>query len=330
MSITRTELQDAVGRAFRDGGLAPDAAASWQMLVDLGCLAMTLPEAKGGLGLGAEASAVVHAELGRSLVPGGAIGQSLAVTALAAADDLAERDALLERALAGDVFAAPLGGFRGTTAIAVADADRASHLLWFDNAGVFLVPLDSPGVTITPRTSWDEGRRLFDVDIGSAARLALASGNAAPALSAQLQSALQLALAADSLGGAAAILEITVAYLETRRQFDRPLAMYQALKHRCADMKTWLVAAEALLWQVAGGTEDSVATGALKAHATEVYAAITEEAVQLHGGIGLTAEHQCHLFLKRSLLNQQLGGHADDLTAAVGRRVLQLASGGQQ
>jgi alkylation response protein AidB-like acyl-CoA dehydrogenase len=105
---------------------------------------------------------------------------------------------------------------------------------------------------------------------------------------------------------------MTIDYLKLRKQFDRPLALFQALKHRVADCKIRIAAAEALLWARAGQADLSpVEAGALKALATQVYAEVAEEAIQLHGGIGLTQEHPCHHFLKRALLNRTLSGDGD-------------------
>ncbi len=99
--------------------------------------------------------------------------------------------------------------------------------------------------------------------------------------------------------------------------------MFQALKHRCADLKTQVVAAEALLWKRAIEDEASVTDlGALKALASDVYHMVTEEAIQLHGGIGLTDEHNCHLFMKRAMLNLQLGGSVDTWRERAGRQAL--------
>ena len=107
---------------------------------------------------------------------------------------------------------------------------------------------------------------------------------------------------------------MTVEYLQTRRQFGRPLALFQALKHRCADLKASVTAAEALLSdsldRASSGQDAAVAMGA-KQFACSVYTRVAEEAIQLHGGIGMTAEHPCHLFLKRAQLNEQLGWHRD-------------------
>jgi alkylation response protein AidB-like acyl-CoA dehydrogenase len=124
------------------------------------------------------------------------------------------------------------------------------------------------------------------------------------------------------------MLDLTVEYLKMRRQFDRPLAMFQSLKHRCADLRIQIGAAEALLWSRAKDEGASVTDfGALKAHAAEVYRWVVEEAIQLHGGIGLTEEHQCHLFMKRAMLNLQLCGSTDHWREAAGRKALERLAG---
>ena len=329
MSLTRAELQDAARKAFGETGLAPDAEQSWGLITDMGWLMMSVPEALGGLGLGGVAAGVIHNELGRVLAPGPAIAQILAVEALAAADTLAGRDDLIARAMGGEVMTASLAGAAGGRLACVPDADRASHLLVIGDARVWLAPLDAAGVKITPRETWDRTRRLFDVTLNAGGdALVLAEGSTATALAERLQARLLLALAGDSLGGAETILTLTIDYLKTRRQFDRPLALFQALKHRLADMKTALSAAEALFWARAEATSLSVADmGGLKAHATSVYRNIAEEAVQLHGGIGLTMEHHCHLFLKRAMLNCALGGDADHWEEAAGKKALERAVG---
>ena len=324
MSTDRAELRDATRKAFSAGGLAPDADASWNTVAEMGALMMAVPEALGGLGLGREASGVIHAELGRTLTPGPAIAQMLVIEALCAADDLAERQDLLDRAMAGEVMTASLARADAWGSLTcVPDADRASHVLVVQNGRVTLVPLE--GAEIAQRETWDKTRRLFDVR-PTGLGLVLAEGDAATALAQRLEAQLLFALAGDSLGGADAILELTIEYLGTRHQFDRPLALFQALKHRVADMKTWLSAAEALLWNRAGDADAGVPElGALKAHATSVYRAIAEDAIQLHGGIGLTMEHHCHLFLKRATLNSALGGDVDHWEEQAGRRALQHA-----
>src|SRR5205823_6224582 len=120
----------------------------------------------------------------------------------------------------------------------------------------------------TERKLWDESRRLFDVtfdDYKIDPSLIMARGDEAEALTRQLKGEMIFALAADSLGGATAILDRTVEYLNTRKQFDRPLGMFQALQHRCADLKVLIGAAEALLWSRAVRPEATmVEIGGLK------------------------------------------------------------------
>lgn len=313
MSMTRAELQDAAAKAF-DGDLTPDAAHSWNLIADMGWLMMAVPEDQGGLGLGRAAVGVIHQALGRTLVAGPAIAQMLVIEALSAAGG---QDELLGRAMAGEVMTASLAD--GLSA--VPDADRASHVLQVEAGIISLLPVGD--LAFTARTTWDGTRRLFDVDAGDAAGIVLATGDTATALASRLSALRSVALAADCLGGADAALAMTIDYLETRRQFDRPLALFQALKHRVADMKTALVAAEALFWARASDTAaDAVTMGAMKAHAASVYRLIAEEAIQLHGGIGLTMEHPCHLFLKRATLNAVLGGDGDHWDEARGRQAM--------
>jgi alkylation response protein AidB-like acyl-CoA dehydrogenase len=345
MSIDRAELQDAASKAFGEAGVGASSDDIWGLIAEMGWLNMTVPEELEGLGLGDEARGVIHTELGRVLAAGPVIAQMLVVEALAAADCMADRKALLEQATTGTVMTASLnqslashsmaadGSFvlHGTLH-AVPDADKAERILVQTVAGgpTLLIPVD--GLKVTYRETWDQTRRLFDVTLDGAtadASCVIAQDNEAQALADRLAIQLQSALAADSLGGANAMLEQTVEYLKTRRQFDRPLALFQAIKHRCADLRTIISAGEALFWLSAKGVETSkldavTRAGALKAHATRVYQTVTEEAIQLHGGIGLTEEHPCHLFMKRAMLNAALGGSNDDLEEATGRKLLEV------
>jgi len=189
-----------------------------------------------------------------------------------------------------------------------------------------LIPLDAPGVTVVERPIWDRSRRIFDIGLSGYTldpALVVAQGDGAAALHDRISPNAQIALAADSLGGANAMLDMTIEYLKMRKQFDRPLAMFQALKHRCADLKTIIAASEALLWSRVKNPDATVTDlGALKAQASDVYRIVVEEAIQLHGGIGLTEEHPCHLFMKRAMLNLQLCGNADYWREAAGRAAL--------
>ncbi len=322
MTMNRNELTDAAAQAFGGVGLMPDARANWATLSEMGWFMMAVPEAQGGLGLGLEAAGVIHTALGKVLAPGPAIAQMLAIEALIAADD---RE-LLECAVAGEVVTLSLETPHADDQLrAVPDADQARYVIVDQGDRIRKIPIDQ--CRVTPSGFWDETRRLFNVtlpaqDIGTD----LSSGIQACALSERLQSRLLFMLAADSLGGAEAALMMTIDHLKIRRQYDRPIAMFQALKHRVADLKTMLSAAQALFWTRVSGDVSLAEMGALKAHCTAVYCQIAQEAIQLHGGIGLTQEHPCHLFLKRAMLNAALGGDNDNWNEAVGRSLLENTS----
>jgi alkylation response protein AidB-like acyl-CoA dehydrogenase len=325
MSEIRTELADAARKALGDG-LARDEAAA--LPGEMGWLMAHVPEDLGGLGLGHEGLAAIAKELGRALVPGPLVAQVGVIAALANAAPFEGRDALLEAAMGGQVMTTSIAPeTTGAMLRCVPDADCASHVLVLRPDRVALVARDAPGVTVIERSTWDRTRRLFDVTVPhDAPARVLAKGTAAQALDATARAAMLLALAADALGGAEAALTMTVEYLKTRRQFDRPLAMFQALKHRVADLQCGITAADALLWQRAEDADVALpAMGALKAHACGVYRAVTEEMVQLHGGIGLTAEHACHLFLKRAMLDAALLGDGDHWDERSGRALLEGA-----
>ena len=333
--IELSELQGAAQKAFPANQLRPSRDASWQICAEMGWLMMPVAESSGGLGLGRDASAAILYEMGRVLGTAPLIPALLTVQALGSATELADKQNWLERACGGEYVAMNLDravielspdNVLNATLPAVPEADMASHTLVFGPGFCALVPLDAPGVSVTERVLWDESRRLFDVTVSGhrvEPGMFVARGEAALDIANRLRRELVLAVAADSLGGASACLDMAVEYLKTRRQFDRPLAMFQALKHRCADLKVQLGAAEALLWSRAGdGNATTPDIGAMKALASDAYRMIAEEAIQLHGGIGLTQEHNCHLFMKRAMLNVQLGGDLDHWREAAGRQAL--------
>ena len=338
--IELSELRDAAQKAFPADQLRPSREDSWKLVTEMGWLMMPLAEEAGGLGLGRDASAAILFEMGRVLGSAPLIPALLTVQALGASETLADKDGWIERACGGEYIAMNLdraaiarggGDVLDARLPAVPEADMASHCMVFGPDFCALVPLNAPGVTLSERPLWDESRRLFDVTVAGLKLdpgLIVARGSAAQVIGDRLRSEMMLAFAADSLGGANACLDMTVDYLKTRRQFDRPLAMFQALKHRCADLKTHIAAAEALLWQRAGDEQASTTDlGAVKALASDVYRMVAEEAIQLHGGIGLTQEHSCHHFMKRAMLNLQLGGDVDLWRERAGRQALAAFAG---
>jgi len=331
MSGELLELRDSARQVLSGGGLAAPEQKTWSQVLELGWLLVAVPEELGGLDQGLAGACAFHEECGRALATAPYLPAMLAIDAVCAAAR-ADRADWLERLTTRDLATAPLADaelrlsddrpdrwrLSGKVA-AVPSADRASHVLLCTTDGqtVALVPLAQPGVERVARPTWDETRRLFDLqlsDVELERDHILASGAAAQALTRRLATQRDFALAADAVGGASALLDSTIEYLKTRRQFGRPLALFQALKHRCADLKAQVCSAEALLGEALARAGDDLGGGAAEAagrsaklQACSVYAQVAEESLQLHGGIGMTAEHPCHLFLKRALLDERLG-----------------------
>ncbi len=175
-----------------------------------------------------------------------------------------------------------------------------------------LVPSDTPGVTIRPLRSTDLTRRFGAVELADV-RLPIGSVVGEPgAAGDDVDWALLLGLtiaAAESVGAMQAAFDMTVEWAFDRYSFGRPLASYQALKHRFADMKSWLEASHA----ITDAAALAVATGdpqaidlvtAASAYIGQYGPDLAHDCVQIHGGIGVTFEHDLHLFLRRIVVNK--------------------------
>jgi len=242
--------------------------------------------------------------------------------------------------LVGGVVAARRGdGFVLTgTAAPVEAGAQAQHLLvsadTVDGRTQFLVRADTPGVTITPMGGLDLVRRFaevrFDDVVLPASGVVGTSGGAAPAIEWQLQVAVVLQCA-ETVGAADQMFEVTLEYMSDRYSFGRPISSYQALKHRVADDKVWLEACHA----IASGAAQAVAAAAPDAaelvsaakawigpHATE----LIQDCVQLHGGIGVTWEHDLHLYLRRTTVNRATYGTPEEHTDRIASMLLEVAS----
>lgn len=317
-------------------------ASLWRTAGELGWTMLGLPEAHGGLGLGIEALVPIYEELGKAAAPlpylttmlaaqvitetgdGGQHGRWLSVIAGGGAATLSDPAPLgtptLSMRRAGDAIR--LSG----TLPAVLDAADAALIvaLATDADGalqrVILTPGD--GIRIETRELWDHGHTLATVHADG---VTLPPDRAMPAGAASEERLLvhsALGLAAEALGGSDAILATTIAFLNTREQFGRPIGSFQALKHRIADHRSRAVAGRALLEAAVAGVAAGTALGMREAHAAKAlicgdYVGLTRDSVQLHGGMGFTAEQPCHLYLKRALLCAALfGGEAVHLARA--------------
>jgi alkylation response protein AidB-like acyl-CoA dehydrogenase len=200
-------------------------------------------------------------------------------------------------------------------------------------AGRALLAVRTPaaGLTVRPLTSLDGTRPAGAVEFAGVPAQLLATGpDAWPALRLACDTHLA-ALACEQVGGAARCLDLTVAYAKTREQFGVPIGSFQAIKHRCADLVVELEAARSVAYhardRVAAafdGDTDGVHAdvAAAAAWCADAYVRAAQEAIQLHGGIGFTWEHDAHLHLRRARADQLLYGtprdHRRELATAMG------------
>jgi len=140
-------------------------------------------------------------------------------------------------------------------------------------------------------------------------------------LAERARAALALHRAIDALGAAARLLEMTVEYAGQREQFGVPIGSFQAVKHHCADMALGVDASRATLWAAASALDDgaqgSRTVSAAVAYAKSAASRVASTALQVHGGIGFTWEHDLHLFLRRIRVDEALDGSAADHRAAL-------------
>ncbi|MGB3444520.1 MAG: acyl-CoA dehydrogenase family protein [Actinophytocola sp.] len=274
----------------------------WARLVSLGITALAAPPTCEATFL---ETRVVLSELGRFLTPGPYLGSVVAAAAVeSTGSDIA---GLLPEIAAGAVMSPVLGAYALNAQV----------------ADVFLVPRDDglyalsqSEVHVTPAGGMDPTRRLATVTATGAGRFL-----GVPDM-ARVRDVACAALCAESAGAAARCLELTVDHTRQRTQFGRPLASFQALKHRMADMHVLVETAEsaALAAAKAVATGEDLARTAATATVwcTEAFSQVAAEMIQLHGGVAITWEHDAHLYFKRAHGNTHLFGSPREHTARLG------------
>ncbi|HWP65294.1 MAG TPA: acyl-CoA dehydrogenase family protein [Candidatus Limnocylindria bacterium] len=303
--------------------------AGWARLAAMGYLGLTVPAARGGQGLGAVELAVVLEEAGRHGVPGPLLDVMLAAALLAAAPDdtglladvlagrrlavLARADALYAGA-PGPAATFAGGRVRGTKYF-VPFAGSADALL-VTTAGEVVVA-EGPFAAV-PLPTFDPAQRFAQVDLDRAAtRLGPLE---------LLEPVDQLAAVGASamlLGIMQTLLDTTIAYTRTRHAFGKPIAAFQALQHRMADMLVRTEATRAAVYRAAWclDTRDpdaALACAAAKAWAGDAARLVAGEAIQMHGGIGFTWELDVHFHVKRvKTLEQHYGATSAQLERAL-------------
>jgi alkylation response protein AidB-like acyl-CoA dehydrogenase len=323
--------------------------AWWRRAAELGWTGLLVPEDLGGgsvSGSGVADLAMVAEQIGKTVAPGPLYPVSIVLTALVECAESHEHAATIESMMSGETVAswavsepgrgwAPLdpsvtatqtdSGYRidGTKDCVEAAAQSALLLVVArcgDEIRQFLVPTDAPGVRIVPQQSVDLVKQFARVHFdGVVVDPSAAVGRAAEtaALIDRQSQIAQVLQCAEVVGIVQTVFDFTVQWALDRHTFGRPLASYQALKHGFADMKLWLEAcrattAAAVAAVAAGSSTAGLSASIAKSYVGETAGRIVQACVQMHGGIGVTWEHDLHLYLRRVTLYRSTFGTPEE------------------
>ena len=314
-------------RAVAEAGEAR-ADDVWRGLADLGAHAVLVPEEYGGVGLGLLEAALIGEALGGATAPIPYVASSvMAPIALLAAGSEQQKEEWLPRIATGDaVFGvgvteeigrretdgvrAENGALHGK-AMFVLDAVDASRLIVAASGALHLV--DPASAKSTRLKTIDRTRTVSEVVFdGTPAELLPGSADSREPLL-QAIDAGRIMLAADTLGAAQTMLDKAIAYAKERRQFNRVIGSFQAVKHMCAEMAAELEPCRSLVWYAAHAYRAIPEEGRLmacqaKAHLAEVGKFVARKSTEVHGGMGITDLLGLHYWFKRIGFNRQLLG----------------------
>ncbi|MEU5216897.1 acyl-CoA dehydrogenase family protein [Streptomyces sp. NPDC020807] len=339
-----TEEQEELRSAVRAVLARHPGDAAWGPLTgQIGVAGLAVPEEFGGAGYGAREVGVVMEELGRELSPVPYLGSAvLTVAALLGSGDGEACARLLPGLAAGDAVgalawaegegwdpsavragatAAPDGTWRisgvkehvlgGAEAHVLVVAARAP-----EGVSLFEVAVDGPGVAREPLVTMDATRAQARVVLDGAEARLIGAGGAGDRVLAEVLDLACTALAAEQVGAAARCLEITLDYARERVQFGRAIGSFQAVKHRLADAYVLVESARSAALGAAFAADEHRAeaagftrlAAAAKSACSEAFSTVAGEMIQLHGGIGITWEHDAHRYFKRAHGSSQLFG----------------------
>ncbi|MEU9272612.1 acyl-CoA dehydrogenase family protein [Streptomyces sp. NPDC048251] len=274
--------------AVPDGDAVDDA--TWRRCAGLGWLALGLSEDAGGLGLGLPEEVMLMRELGRGLAPG---------------------------PFRSSVLGARVAARSGHTALATTISEggrrvgmRVGELVIDVRPGDLILELDEAGGSLHEAEAVE---RVRGIDPGTRFGRAVPGTLVARLDDAGLIDRARVLVAAELLGIAEAVRDMSAEYARTRVQFGKAIGSFQAVKHRCADMAVAAYVARAQIFQAALLVEAAAPDAAFHAASAYVLAVkgakkTTADNIQNHGGIGYTWEHDAHLYLKRALLLEHLLG----------------------
>ncbi len=344
--------------------MASDTAfddALWRAMADQGWTGLIIPEEHGGLGLSLVDLIAVTEEMGRACLPGPFLSTLWAAALIDRAGSEGQRKQYLEPIAAGEM--------KATVALLEEDADwnlqavqmraekdgkdyRLSGRKEFvtdaevadviicvarGDGGLVLLPIErgAQGLKIAATLGVDATRKLYSVefeDVVAPEANALAfNPRTQEAVDAGTSVAI-VALCAEMLGGMQWTLENTVEYAKTRQQFGKPIGIYQAVQHQCADMFLMTEGARSATYYAAWAVSENdpsakLAVSVAKAYCSDAAREVGNRGAQVHGGIGFTWEHNLQLYYKRAKASEIMFGDANYHREEIARRVVDETEG---
>jgi alkylation response protein AidB-like acyl-CoA dehydrogenase len=333
----------------------------WQAMAEQGWTGLVIPEEFGGLGLGLVELVCIAEEMGRACLPSPFISTTWAAALIERAGSEGQRAQYLEKIASGEMKAtvalleetaswnlaavamrAERNGkeyrFNGSKHF-VTDAAVADLIIVVarDDKGLVLLPIEkgASGMTITATPGIDATRKLYSIDFDN---VTVAEADAL-AFNPRTQEALEaatdvalVALCAELVGGMQWTLDTAVEYAKTRQQFGKPIGIYQAVQHKCADMYLWLESSRSAAYYAAWAVAENdpaakVAVSLAKAYCSDAGREVGNNGIQVHGGIGFTWEHNLHLYYKRAKGSEIMFGDANYHRERLAQQVVDEAEG---
>lgn len=324
--------------------------ALWAKMAEQGYTGIIFPEEYGGVGLGKVELILLMEEAGRALLPGpffstvALAGAALDATATPeqkkrylapiCSGEARSTVAMLEDAASwnvADVRMASVNGELTGEKLFVPDAVVADFMIVVARDSVFVVDAQARGIDVEPMQAMDPTRKLYSVrfnhtpaeKLGNAGGLARALDIAATAL------------VAEMVGGMQRTLDITVEYAKMRKQFGKPIGMFQAVQHQCADMYVETESARSAAYYAAWALEENVPDAAVAVSIAKMYASdagrtVGNRGIQVHGGMGFTWENDLHLYYRRAKVSETALGDSSCHRERIARLVIDAGAASTQ
>jgi alkylation response protein AidB-like acyl-CoA dehydrogenase len=317
-------------------------AALWSKLTEQGYTGIIFPEEYGGVGLGKVELMLLMEEAGRALLPGPFFSTVvLAGCVLEAVCTPAHKNKYLAPICRGEVRATvafveanaswslqdvrlnAADGLLTGTKLFVSDAAVADFLVVVARDGVFIVDSKARGLKISPMSSMVLTRKLYAVEFSNTPAEKIGSSTDLP----RAFDIATAALAAELVGGMQRTLDMTVEYAKTRKQFGKPIGMFQAVQHQCADMYLETESSRSAVyyagWALQENSPDAAtAVSIAKMYASDAARTVGNRGIQIHGGMGFTWENDLHLYYRRAKASETAFGDATFHRERIARLVI--------